>query len=98
MRAQQDPVLPLPHFHPIQMLPREHNSTLPSAEGSALISCYPPSAYTCACMWAAHSRRQTLLDSNPPEFSDGLNLKSLTLLLNAVVSNTRTGYIDLQLK
>lgn len=34
----------------------------------------------------------------PSKFSDGLNLKSLTLLLNAVVSNTRTGYIDLQLK
>lgn len=98
MRAQQEPVLPLPHFHPAQMHLHEHNSTLPSAEGSALISCHPPSAYTCACLCTAHSRRQTLLDSNPPKFSDGLNLKSLTLPLNAVVSNTRTGYIDLQLK
>lgn len=98
MRAQQEPVLPLSHFRPTQMHPREHKSTLPSAEGSALISCYPPSAYTCGCMWTAHSRRQTLLDFNPPEFSEGLNLKSLTLLLNALVSNTHTGYIDLQLK
>lgn len=49
---------------------------------------HPPSACSFACMWAAHSRRQMLMNFNPLDFSNGLNLKSLNILLNAAVSNT----------
>lgn len=39
-----------------------------------------------------------LLDFNPPDFSDGLNLKSLNLFLIAAVNNAHIGYSDFQMK